>query len=324
MILVTGSNSMLGKAIVEKFLNEGEKVRCYDQYKPETIPDGVEFIQGDLFTSKRISQACQGVDAVIHLMDKSTPQKIGRGQMKKFNIAGTQNLLSVVKRSNVTRFIFLSTYGVYGKTKLCQIKEDDRKNPYTPYGKDKLRAERACQLFAKRNKINLTIIRPALILGPDVKNSSILISLYMTMGLGNDNVMHISGNGNTRFQLISPEDAADAFYNVYKAKEKTYGGIFNIGSDNTPTRMEEIVKIKENKKINFAVKQITKLKAILYSILFKPSNINYFTRDHLLFIFHTVCLDCTKIKSAAGWSPKKNNMDIISDVVDWYKGKINK
>ena len=324
MVLITGSNSLLGKAIIKKFNNEGEKVRCYDQYRPETIPDGVEFIQGDLFTSKRLKDACQGVDTVIHLMDKSSSQKIGRGKMKKINIAGTKNLLTVVKKEKISRFIFLSTYAVYGKAKSFPVQEDIKKKPYTPYGKDKLKAETACELFAKRNKMNLTIIRPTLILGPDVKNSSVLISLYMTMGLGNDSIMHISGNGDTKFQLLSPEDAADAFYNVYKAKEKTYGAVFNIGSDNVPTQMEEIVKIKDTKKLNFSVKRISKLKASFYSIIFKPSKINYFTKEHFLFIFYNVFLDCNKIKSTIGWAPKKDNIEIISEVVDWYKSKINK
>jgi nucleoside-diphosphate-sugar epimerase len=244
--------------------------------------------------------------------------------MKKINIDGTKNLLSVLKREKISRLIFLSTYAVYGKAKSFPVKEDNKKKPYTPYAKDKLKAEAACGLFAKRNKMNLTIIRPAMILAPDVRNSSVLISLYLTMGLGNDNIMHISSNGDTRFQLLSPEDAADAFYKVYMAKEKTYGAVFNIGSDNVPTQMEEIVKIKEMKKINFTVKHISKLKAIFYSILFKPSKINYFTKDHFLFIFYNVFLDCEKIKSTIGWSPKKDNLEIISEVVDWYKGKINK
>jgi len=322
MVLITGSNSMLGKALLEKFINEGEKVRCYDQYKPASIPDGVEFIQGDLFTSKRISQACQGVDTVIHLMDKKTPQKIGRGKMKKINIAGTKNLLAVMRRSKINRFIFLSTYGVYGKTQLFPLKEDHKKKPYTPYGKDKLKAEIACEKFAKRNKMNLTIIRPSLILGPDVKNSSVLATLYMMMGLGSDSLMHISGNGDTRYQLLSPEDAANAFYNVYKAKDKASGAVFNIGSDNVPTQMEEIVKIKEIQKIDFTVKHISRLKAIFYSIVFKLSKTNYFTREHFLFIFHTVYLDCSKIKSETGWSPKKGNIDIMSEVVEWYKRKV--
>ena len=323
MVLITGSNSLLGKALVEKFTQNGEKIRCYDQYKPEIIPDGVEFIQGDLFTIKRLSLACKGVDTVIHLMDKNRAHKIGRKKMKKINITGTQNLLSVVKKLKIKRFIFLSTYAVYGKTKSFPLKEEDKKKPFTAYGKDKLKAEILCEAFAKKNKINLSVLRPSVITGPDVKNSSILITLYMAMGLGNDNVMYISGDGDTKFQLLAPEDAADAFYKVYKAGAKTHGITFNIGSDNVPTQMEQIVKIKEKKKLDFAVKHISKLQAIFYSILFKPSKVNYFTREHFLFIFYSVYLDSHRLKTITDWVPKKDNLDIMSETVDWYKGKVD-
>ncbi len=322
MILVTGSNSLLGNALVEKFIRNGEKIRCYDQYKPKTIPDGVEFIQGDLFTMKKLNLACKGVDTVIHLMDKNRAQKTGRRKMKKININGTKNLLTSVKKFKIKRLIFLSTYAVYGKNDAFPLKEDDRKRPYTAYGKDKLKAEILCEDFAKKHEINLSVIRPSVIAGPEVKNSSILITLYMAMGLGNDNVMFISGDGDSRFQLLSPEDAAEAFYKVYKAGEKAYGFSFNVGSDNVPTQMEQILKLKEKKKLDFAIKHVTKLKAFYYAILSKFSDVNYFTKEHFLFIFHTVYLDSHRLKTITGWSPKKDNIDILSDTVDWYKGKV--
>jgi UDP-glucose 4-epimerase len=272
---------------------------------------------------KRLNLACKGAHTIIHLMDKSRAQKIGRAKMRKINIAGTRNLLNAAKKLKINRFIFLSTYAVYGKTDSFPLKEEDKKKPYTAYGKDKLKAEILCEAFAKKNKMNLSVLRPSVITGPNVKNSAILITLYMAMGLGNDNVMYISGDGDTRFQLLSPEDAADAFYRVYKAGEKAHGLSFNVGSDNVPTQMEQIVKIKEMKKLDFAVKHITKWKARFYSLLFKPSNINYFTREHFLFIFHSVYLDCHRLKTITGWSPKKDNLQIMSDTVDWYKNKVN-
>ncbi len=323
MILITGSNSLLGKALVEKFTQNGEKVRCYDQYKPESIPDGVEFIQGDLFTTKRINIACKGADTIIHLMDKSIPRKIGRAKMRKINVSGTRNLLNAAKKFKINRFIFLSTYAVYGKTLSFPLKEEDKKKPYTPYGKDKLKAEILCEAFAKKNKINLSVIRPSVITGPNVRNSSILITLYMAMGLGNDNVMYLSGDGDTRFQLLSPDDAAEAFFKVYKAGAKAHGLTFNAGSNNVPTQMEQIVKIKEKKKLDFAVKHITKMKARFYALLFKPSKVNYFTKEHYLFIFYSVYLDCHRLKTVTGWEPKKDNLQILSETVDWYKSKVN-
>jgi len=323
MILITGSNSLLGKALVEKFTQNGEKIRCYDQYKPENIPDGVDFIQGDLFTVKKLNLACKGIDTIIHLMDKSRAQKTGRRRMKKINIAGTRNILTASKKFKIKRFIFLSTYAIYGKTKSFPLKEEDRKKPYTAYGKDKLKAEILCEAFAKKNDLNLTVVRPSIITGPRVKNSAILITLYMAMGLGNDNVMYMSGDGDTRFQLLSPEDAADAFYKIYKAGEKAYGLSFNVGSDNVPTQMEQIVKIQEKKKLDFSVRHISKMKARYYSILSRFSNVNYFTKEHFLFIFYSVYLDCHRLKTITGWSPKKDNIDIMSETVDWYKGKVN-
>ncbi len=323
MILITGSNSLLGKSVVEKFTRNGEKVRCYDQYMPDKLPEGVEFLQGDLFSTKKLNLACKGVHTVIHLMDKSRAQKTGRRKMKKINIAGTRNLLTSAKKFNIKRFIFLSSYAIYGKTQSFPLKEEDRKRPYTAYGKDKLKAEILCEAFAKKNNMNLSVIRPSVVTGPGVRNSSILITLYMAMGLGNDNVMYMSGDGDTRFQLLAPDDAAEAFFKVYKSGEKAYGLSFNVGSDNVPSQIEQIVKIKEMKKLDFAIRHITKLKARFYSLLSKTSNVNYFTREHFLFIFHSVYLDCHRLKSVTGWSPKKDNYDILSETVDWYKNKVS-
>ncbi|NLV68403.1 MAG: NAD(P)-dependent oxidoreductase [Spirochaetes bacterium] len=322
MVLITGSNSLLGRAIVDLFREHGEKIRCYDQYRSEQLPDGVEFIQGDLFSAKRLTAACKDVTAIIHLQDKSRTKTTSRGRMKKININGTRNLLFMARKAKIKRIIFLSTYAVYGKTKSFPTREEDVKKPYTPYGKDKLKAEKLCEAFAKKNKMDLTIMRPALIAAPGLKDSAVLITLYMAMGLGNDNIMFMSGNGDNRFQLLSPRDAAEAFYLTYKAEEKTSGMTFNIGSDNVPTQMEQIVKIKEQKKLDFTVKHITRKKALWYSIMFKLSRLNYFTREHKMFIFNNVYMDCQKLKIATGWKPEKTNMDIISDTVDWYKGKL--
>lgn len=322
MILITGSNSLLGRAVVDLFVQKGEKVRCYDQYKPEKLPEGVDFIQGDLFSPKRLTAACKDVTAIIHLMDRNNPARIGRKAMKKTNTKGTQNLLFIANRAKIKRFIFLSSYAVYGKKTKFPTREDDPKKPYTAYGRDKLKAEKLCEMLCKRFKMNLTIMRPSVITGPEVRNSAILITLYMAMGLGNDNVMFMSGDGDTRFQMLAPHDAADAFYRIYKTGEKTYGGAFNIGSDNVMTQMEQIVKVKEQKKLDFTIKHITKLKALFYSILFKPSGVNYFTREHKMFIFHNVYLDCQKLKTVTDWKPQKTNLDIIGETVDWYKRKV--
>jgi len=322
MVLITGSNSLLGQAVVETFAAHGEKIRCYDPYKPGKLPEGVDFIQGDLFTPKRLIAACKDVTTIIHLLDSSNPGRMGRGKMKKINIRGTRNLLFIAKKKKIQRLIFLSSYAVYGKKTNFPTREDDPQKPYTAYGKDKLKVEKLIEAFAPKNDIKYTIMRPSVIAGPEIRNSSILITLYMAMGLGNDNIMFMSGDGDTRFQLLSPADAASAFYKVYTSGEKTWDMAFNIGSDRVPTQMEQIVKVKEEKKLDFRIKHITKLKALLLHTVYKPSELNYFNREHKMFIFHNVYLDCSKLKSTTDWKPVKTNMDIIYDTVDWYLKKV--
>lgn len=323
MILITGSNTPHGAELVKKLVKNGNKVKCYDYYKPAKLPEGVEFIQGDLFNLKQMNNACKGADTVIHLLDKQRHKKTGRGQMKKINIKGTLNILMCARKAKVKRFIFQSTYAVYGKIESFPIKENDIKRPCTPYGKDKLKAEVLCETFCKKNGIACSILRPALITGPDTNNRSILITLYMAMAMGNDNIMYLANDGSTYFQLISQDDTAEALLSIYKNKDKAKGKIYNAGSDNVPTQTEQIVKLKEKEKLDFTIKHITPLKARLYSILFKPSKVNFFTKDHNYYLFNNMYLDCKKLKEDTGWAPKKDNIEILSETVNWYRNKIS-
>ncbi len=323
MILITGSNTPHGAELVKKLVKNGNKVKCYDYYKPVELPEGVEFIQGDLFNLKQLNKACKGTDTVIHLLDKHTYKKTGRRQMKKINIRGTLNLLMSARKAKVKRFIFQSTYAVYGKRQSFPIKETDTKKPCIPYGKDKLKAETLCETFCKKNEIDYSILRPALIAGPNTINRSMLITFYMAMAMGSDNIMYLSNDGNTHFQLISQEDTAEALLSIYKNEDKTNEQIYNAGSDNVPTQMDQTLKLKEKEKLDFTIRHITPLKARLYSILFKPSKVNFFTKEHNYYLFNNMYMDCQKLKEDTGWAPTKDNIEILSETVNWYKNKIS-
>ena len=323
MILITGSNTPHGAELVKKLVKDGNKIRCYDYYKPVELPEGVEFIQGDLFNLKQLNKACKGTNTVIHLLDKHTYKKTGRGQMKKINIKGTLNLLMSARKAKVKRFIFQSTYAVYGKMQSFPVKENSTKKPCIPYGKDKLKAEKLCETFCQKNGIDYSILRPALIAGPNTNNRSILITFYMATAMGDDNIVYLANGGATYFQLISQADTAEALLNIYKNKNKTKGQIYNAGSDNVPTQMEQTLKLKEKEKLDFAIKDVTPLKARLYSVLFKPSKVNFFTKEHNYYLFNNMYLDCQKLKEDTGWAPAKDNIEILSETVAWYKNKIS-
>jgi len=303
---------------MQEMLKKGEDLRCYDFFKPADFPDNVEFIAGDLLDPVKLKKACKGVDTVFHFMDIKRRGRQKRKYMKNVNITGTKNLLYAAEKHNVKKFFFLSSFAVYGKTDTIPIRQDDRKKPATPYGKDKLAAENICWNFTEKKNLPITIFRPALISGPGVKDPVINITLYMALAMGDDNMIYMSGDGATRFQLLHIEDAVKGFIAAYESNISD-GKVYNLGSDNVITQMEQIVHLKEKARLDCRVKHVSMLKAKLMSLLSGPLELNYFTRDHIFSLFNNLVLDCQRAKEDLKWHPVKNNIDILMDTIEWYK-----
>ena len=96
------------------------------------------------------------------------------------------------------------------------------------------------------------------------------------------------------------------------------GRAYNIGSDNVPTQMDEIVKVKDRLKIDPPVKYISPWKARLYWLLFRPVRSNLFTRQHLIYLLNGMVMDCQRIKDDLGWKPEKDNIEILVETAEWY------
>jgi nucleoside-diphosphate-sugar epimerase len=316
MILLTGCNSFLGGKLLDALTRKGEKVRCYDFFKPSGFPEGIEFIQGDLLNERQLKKALSGVSVVLHFMEMKYPDSRGRAFMKKVNIRGCANILQSSHEAGVKKFFFLSRFAVYGRNRAALIREDDRKKPLTPYARDKLRAESLCPDYIKKN-MPVTIFRPAPILGPGIKEPAVLTSLFMALGMEEANRVYLSKNGHTRHQLLHVDDAVRAILKALKS-DLSPGRIYNIGSDNVPTKLDEIVLAKEQLKINPEIIFIQPWKAHLYSLLLGEARSHMFTRDHIMYLLHSMVMDCQSIKDDLDWQPEKDNIRILTETARWY------
>ncbi len=317
MILLTGCNTLLGKTMLKRLIENGENVRCYDFYRPRDLPEGVEFVSGDLQGPRQLINACDGIDTIFHFFDITRRGKKNRRYMKKINIQGTKNLIYAAQKTGVKNFFFLSSYAVYGKSKALPTPADAAVKPVTAYGKDKLKIELFCREFIKKNSMNITIVRPALIMGPGVKDPVALLTLYMALGMDDANRIYMGHGGKNRFQLLHPEDAVDAFMKIYE-NPPAQGTVVNLGSDNVPTRSEEFEAAKKALNIDPPVSFIDPTKAWFLSFVFRPVGMTYFTRDFLFYLFQSSYLDCEESKSLLGWAPEKDNMAIVTETAKWY------
>ena len=318
MNLVTGCNSLPGRALMTRLLAEGQKVRGMDTWKTRDFPETADFIEGTVLDYEIIQKACEDVKVIYHLMDVENPAHSGRRHMRKMNIKGTENIILAAKEFKIRKILFLSTAEVYGKPKAMPIRQDDPKKPITPYGKDKLKAEKICWRFIEAEGMDITIFRPTIIAGAGIDDSMILIILYMALAMGDANQLYISGDVNTRFQLAHTDDVVDAML-IASSNSVSRGKVYNLGSDDVPTQMEQVVKVKEKSRLDCQIKHISPFFTKFMSILLKPLNINYLRKEHVLFILSNFVLDCDRAKIDLGWQPKMNNIDIFTEAIDWYK-----
>lgn len=320
MILVTGSNSFLGKKLVQKLTDEGNTVRCLDIDRPKNLQRNAEFMQGDVLDLVVLKKACAGVEAIVHLMDVRRPGKINRRLMKKINVQGTRNVLQMARVQKVPKLFFNSTFEIYGKSKALPIAEDvKRKKPATPYGKDKLKAELLCQDYQKRNWLAVTVFRPAVIAGAEIDDTSFLITLYMALGMPDGaNRFYLAGNGTQRAQMVHPDDVVAAYAAALKSNAVA-GKIYNLGADNVPTQAEQIAEITKKAKLNAVVKHMTPGFTKFFSFIIKPFKVTYLTKDHVFMLLNNIVLDCKRAKEELGWKPGKDNIGIMMEAIEWYR-----
>jgi uncharacterized protein YbjT (DUF2867 family) len=129
-ILVTGGTGSLGRRVVDRLRGPGYEVRTLSR-----SARGAGVVRGNLQTGEGLARALEGVDVLIHCA--SSPRK-----PRQTDVEGTGRLLEAASRAGVSHVVFVSIVGV------------DR-NPYPPYYRAKLEAER----IVERSPVPWTILR---------------------------------------------------------------------------------------------------------------------------------------------------------------------
>ncbi len=122
-VLVTGGAGYVGSALVPKLLERGHRVTVLDLYLyGEDVLDGVRDhadlreIKGDLRDQHAVEVALRGCDAVIHLacISNGSTHDPDLGLGKSVNYDAFQPLVRAAKKAGVKRFIYASSFCVYG------------------------------------------------------------------------------------------------------------------------------------------------------------------------------------------------------------------
>lgn len=175
-ILITGASGFIGSFIVEEALKRGfetwaavRKSSSKDFLQDERI----RFIELNLSSEKQLKEQLKDLqfDYVVHAA--GVTKCLHKEDFFRINTEGTKNLVRALidLKMPLKRFVYISSLSIMGAIREEQpyreIREDDKPQPNTAYGKSKLAAEEYLStLNTQHSAFPYIILRPTGVYGP--------------------------------------------------------------------------------------------------------------------------------------------------------------
>jgi len=153
-IAITGAAGFIGRALAERFVARGARVRGLDM-RPSRLPS-VESFVGDVTRTGDAERLCRGADVVVH-----TAAIVGEGgdlaEYRRVNVGGTRTIAN----AGAKRVVHLSSVMVYGFDYPADVDEDGpRRGENNAYCQTKIESEDVV-----RGRPDAVVIRPGDVYG---------------------------------------------------------------------------------------------------------------------------------------------------------------
>ncbi|HCR28689.1 MAG TPA: NAD(P)-dependent oxidoreductase [Opitutae bacterium] len=160
-ILITGSSGRIGRTVTSILLNRGDDVVGFDAVSSPISHENFTGIVSDFSDTAALSQASDGVDAILHLGAFMSWKKEDQQKIFEANVTGTLNILAAAVESGARKIVFASSGEVYPdrKPEYLPIDEKHPTNPTSPYGLSKLMAEEAVRFYERVHHLPSVILR---------------------------------------------------------------------------------------------------------------------------------------------------------------------
>jgi len=207
-----------------------------------------------LLNKEHCIQACKGIDAVFHLaaiLDEKA------GNLFEVNVVGTENILEAAAKQRCSQFVFLSTVGVNAGAKGV-VDEEISLSPKTGYEKSKAEAEKI--IWDAQEMLPITIVRSALVLGPNRYWEQIVKLVRKDFPL--------IGGGKQVWQTIFVDDLVDALVFVL-GRDACLGEKFVVAEKEKHSLRDLYAAIQGELGINANIRTVAKWLAKIMALLLK-------------------------------------------------------
>ena len=274
-VLITGGFGNLGSYITKEFSEYGYDVYILTRKEKQQLAN-IQYtvIETDITNIDILKKKLDiEFDYCVHLASYNEffiddyPQKA-----LDINTLGTRNLLEVLSEKNLKKFIYFSTFHVYGASD-GMIDESTALNPKNDYASTHLFAEYYVKQFGITHDLNYTILRLSNSYGvplfKDTDKWYLVLNDLVKSAYENGEII-IKSNGKSTRDFIWMKDVATITKDLLYLEEKN---IYNLASAKSYQVIEiaSIIKVEYEKRYNKSIQitvnkdDITKYKDLMVS-----------------------------------------------------------
>ena len=235
-------------------------------------------------------------DAVVNFAAESHVDRSISGPMAfiQTNVVGTAVLLDAARRHKAGRFLQIGTDEVYGSLgPTGRFTEQSPLQPSSPYSASKTSSDLLALAHFHTFKQDVVVTRCSNNYGP-YQFPEKLIPLMITNAMA-DIQLPVYGDGQNVRDWIHVHDHNEAALAVLEKGRS--GEVYNIGGDGELRNIEVVKMILEELK--------------------KPDSLIKYVADRLGHD-RRYAIDCTKIQTELGWSPRHRPDQGIRETIAWY------
>ena len=336
--LVTGGAGFIGSHLVEKLLSEGNKVINVDNFnnyydvniKINNVIESVGIQKNENLTLTNLKNEVESnvnnyileivdirdinemtrifeenkIDAVAHLAAAAGVRPSIQDPLlyEEVNVRGTMNVLELMKKNNIKKFVCASSSSVYGNNEKVPFSEEDNVDrAISPYAATKKTCEIIAHTYFYLYNIDTVMLRFFTVYGPR-QRPDLAIHKFTKM-ISRGEKIPFYGDGTTQRDYTYIEDIIDGVIKSIKYVEenKNVYEIINLGESETISLKKMVETIEKELKI----------KAILDIQPMQDGDVN------------RTYANVSKAKEILKYKPETKFGDGIKKFISWYNNKKN-
>ncbi len=306
-VLVTGGAGFIGSHFVHRLLarHPGAHAVVLDALtyagRRENL-DGVPaakltFVHGDIRDAGKVAGAMKGCQYVLNFAAESHVDRSIEtpGEFIQTDVYGVFVLAEEARRSDVKRFIQVSTDEVYGEVLEGHSTEDWPLNPRSPYAASKAGGDRLAYAYWCTYGLPVVVTRCSNNYGPRQYPEK-LVPLFVTNAI-EDQPLPVYGNGKNTRDWLHVDDHCDALLTLLEFPG-IEGETFNIGAQHEL----DVLTITDT----------------LLDLLGKPKSLVRYVEDRPGHD-RRYAVDSSKLTRVTGWKPAVPFDQGIRQTVEWFQ-----